>query len=500
MELTQETLRQIIELAVTSGRKKQSSQTGFIHFCYHAQAPEERDAIPILENFMFALALLRTRTSENVLEARALLDKLLHFQPRQGDTLLGNFPIYIHDYPNCKDRYVAVHLLPVIYWILKSFQLVLGSELRQKLETSAQALLTEVLEFPQKHKVPLYIAIKIAASAQAFGELLHQSALKTQGTQLLAAFRDTLENGDDDCWYSPSLLADILIGLQMAYPSIANSPWASFWELLSQTWHRKLCCYVGPAVNEFESGHEPQATLYDLFMGYFNGGQFSALALKPNLFQLHGALIQPCEDSLQEITYPLKRDGNIDGQSWHMVHEEERAYSVVQQKGPFNMASGRGFHPLRIVWGDAKRVHTFVCQGGNATEIDFAILQDHITLSFAMTEAVQLEDREKSRDIIFFVDEHEGISCSVGGSPSNTFHLDDEIKLKCQGAAFGLKFSLAEGHNASYFGHFMRGNRPSQINLKGDNRFKAFDWQLFLRAVRREPSCRVKVDINLLKE
>ena len=137
MEATQETLRQIIELAVAAGRKKQSPRTGFVHFCYHGLPVEERDGIPILKNFMFALALLRTRTSENVLEAKALLEKLLHFQPKQGNALFGNFPIYIHEFPVCQDRYVAVHVLPVIYWVLKSFHQVLGVELRQKLEVSA---------------------------------------------------------------------------------------------------------------------------------------------------------------------------------------------------------------------------------------------------------------------------------------------------------------------------------------------------------------------------
>ena len=360
--------------------------------------------------------------------------------------------------------------------------------------------MSEVLDWYPNNKTPLHIAFKIASSALAFGELLRLPALKVKGEQLLDSFLKSLEKKEEDCWYSPEMLAHILIALQMVYPSISNSPWASFWEHLSHTWHRKTCCYAGPAIDEFESGNEPQATTYDLFLGYFSGGNFSARTLKPNLFQLSGALIQPCEDELSPISYPLKLAGSVHGQAWRMVHEEERAYSLVHQKGPFNLATGRGFHPLRIIWGDSKRVHTFVCQAGNAAEMDFEIMQDRITLTFAMTEPVQYEDREKSRDVIFFIDEQEGFSCAVGGTPSNTFHLNDEIKLKCQDAAFELKFSLQEGHDASYFGHLMRGNRPSQINLKGDNRFKAFDWQLFLRAVRREPSCRIKAEIKLLKE
>ncbi len=52
---------------------------------------------------LFALALLRSRTTENILEAKAIVDNLLHFQLKEGPSA-GNFPKYLHEYPNCKQR------------------------------------------------------------------------------------------------------------------------------------------------------------------------------------------------------------------------------------------------------------------------------------------------------------------------------------------------------------------------------------------------------------
>lgn len=113
-----------IDLAVTAGRKRQSPRTGFVHL---------EDTIPIYENFCFAFALFRQRTSESVLEGKELIDRMTAFQTSEG-----NFPIYLHDFPRCWDSRLALKIAPILIHILRDFHAVLNSEFKEKIEAVLQ--------------------------------------------------------------------------------------------------------------------------------------------------------------------------------------------------------------------------------------------------------------------------------------------------------------------------------------------------------------------------
>lgn len=117
-----------IDLAVTAGRKRQNPRTGFVHI------PNE--LIPMYENFCFALALFRQKTTTDVLEAKDLVERLLHFQ-----TPDGNFPIFLHDYPRSWDLLLALKIAPVLLYLLREFSPVLGETLKGKLEQALQRAL-----------------------------------------------------------------------------------------------------------------------------------------------------------------------------------------------------------------------------------------------------------------------------------------------------------------------------------------------------------------------
>ncbi len=117
----------VVELALKAGRKRQSEITRFVHYCN--EAPEKSgETIPTYENFCFALALLRSRIVENILEAKALLEKLLAFQ------IDGQFPVYLHEYPLCRYAGLGSKLYPVLFFILRDFHMVLGEPLRLQLQ------------------------------------------------------------------------------------------------------------------------------------------------------------------------------------------------------------------------------------------------------------------------------------------------------------------------------------------------------------------------------
>jgi hypothetical protein len=115
-----------VDLALKAGRKRQSEITRFVHHCYEDPA-RHAETIPVYENFCFALALLRSRTAENVLEAKALLEKLFAF--RAGK----EFPVYLHEYPHCRYAGLGSKLYPVVFFILRDFHTVLGEKLRADL-------------------------------------------------------------------------------------------------------------------------------------------------------------------------------------------------------------------------------------------------------------------------------------------------------------------------------------------------------------------------------
>ncbi len=116
-----------VDLALKAGRKRQSDITRFVHHC-HEHPEKSSETIPTYENFCFALALLRSRIAENVLEAKALLEKLLAFQVDH------QFPVYLHEYPICRYAGLGSKLYPVIFYILRDFHTILGDKLRLQLQ------------------------------------------------------------------------------------------------------------------------------------------------------------------------------------------------------------------------------------------------------------------------------------------------------------------------------------------------------------------------------
>jgi hypothetical protein len=480
-ETRQEKKRLLIEMAVAFGRRLQSSQTGYLHYFYHQQEEKTPSlTIPTKENTLFILALLHSRTVENGIEAKDLLDKLLHFQHAQG-----NFPIYLHDYPECKDRTLAVRLAVPLFWILKSFSHVLGHELKKRAENALSRVLEYSLSTLKEKPLPYHLSLKVAASAVAGGHLLKQREIEEQGQLLLDELCAVAAPID---WYSPVHLGAILSALQMVYPHLERSPWHHFWRHLENTWHRKSCTYVGPCIEEYQVDFEPQVTLYDLYLGFFSG-QFSERSLKPHLVHLEGTLIQSSDDILNSPTYPLRMQGSVRGQAWHLCHGDQFGYSAIEGH---LVPSNRGFCPFRLVIGTPQRAHTLVCQGGNAEHIEFQDLEKGIL--FYLDTPTSVEDREKNRDIIFYFDWDDSTEIWVEDRRATTFTLGERVEIRRAGFILSLIFTLEEGEGR-FLGHIMRGNRPSQLSLKGTKRFNAYDWQLFLRTVHRAAPCTVRVSV-----
>jgi len=121
-----------IGMSIAAGRKRQSPQTSFVHYFY--EGGDRHDAIPILENFCFALALLRSKQAEMISEGKLLLEKILAFRTRVS------FPLYLHEYPFCQGEWLGKKIYPVLHWILHDFGAILGDSLREKVQVALREL------------------------------------------------------------------------------------------------------------------------------------------------------------------------------------------------------------------------------------------------------------------------------------------------------------------------------------------------------------------------
>lgn len=490
--------RQPVDLAISAGREFQSGQTGYIHYCYKTLDEEPFDTIPLHENFLFILALLRSRTVDAVQEAKVLLDKILYFQHLTPGEQKGNFPVYLHEYPHCRDRYLAIQLLPACYWMLKDYRKFFGQELEQRLLQAIQTMMDYCQRTVQQAPPPYSLALKWACVEIALGTLLNHDEKVQQGKENI---HQLLEQGITSNWFIPNDLGDMLIALQMVYPLLSQSPWKPLWDHLSATWHRRTSTYIGPGLQERQKMHEPQPTIYDLFMNHYTEST-SYRTFVPHPYQLQGALIQPIEEYLPLLHYPFTFSSSFEGRKWHLFQHEAYAYSIIQQQSPENPSQEYRVHPLRLVWGERTRVHSLVCQGGNAEKIDFTVSPGKgFELDFLLASQAIVPDRDSSRDVSLFVDRHDSLLKWVAGNAATTFQLGEEVKLRSDHLTLILSFQqqlLSSSKSSStFFGHIMPGNRPAQMSLKGIHRFNAFDEQIFVRSVDRKESCHLKVNFKI---
>lgn len=487
-ETPSDLLKELSEWALAAGRFFQSAQTGFVHL-YYGESEQRAQTIPLVENVLFILALFRSRLVEQVQEGKGLLKRLLAFQKQQAGDDYGNFPVYLHEYPFCQDPALGIQLLAPFYWILKQFGHILGVELKQQLEQAAHLVLEHSVRAHQTKVFPYSLAIRLAAVQLAYGLLWNKAEWYQVGKEQL----EQLAQHQLDGWHTTRHLADILVGLQMVYPSLSDSPWSSLWQLMEQTWHAQLACYIGPCVREWQEREEPQVNLYDLFGGFLSG-RFSRRASLLSYHHLHGILIQPSSDTfnLKSSSYVVERE--LKQQPWLTVYHLNWSYNLLEKNGPHQPTVDKTHTPYRFVWGDLHRLHSLVCQGGNIEKVEYRKENDSIILLFDLRDQPVEKESAPKREIEFFVDFHPDIQFHLNGCAATTFELGQTFQLLFKEYCLSFTFELIQGEG-NFLGHVMRSNRPSQTDIKGDKRFQAYDWTFFLRTIRRQKCCRLQARI-----
>ena len=535
-----ENIRVLLDLALSAGKSRKSPQTGYLHHFYHLQNGQPHLTIPLVENFLFALALLRSRTVENIQEAKTILEGLLFFQNKiEGDPAKGNFPAYMHEFPSCKNYLTGIQVACAIYWILKQFHQVLGQDLKKRLFESMQLAVGHALTIWAEKKLSYPMKVKIAAATFSCGRLADNAPMIAEGEQMLKSLQSSPDTISMHC---PVSLGSIAVSLLMAFPKLNESPWKFLWDHLQKTWHRKTASFAGLSLKERQSGSEPEVTIYDLLCGYFSGG-FSDRALKDSIVHLQAVLIPQSDERFQSV-HESTESQIFQDENGFSFSDKNMAYCCIEKKEPeANLSVEKEKCYFKLLWGNKHRTHTFVCQGGNTkciffnleTAVQDKVMQDFELKSLSMeadhsqmvkaasigsdygskdcvnllsSTAVsrfnegeiifdlegeaEIEDKEKNREILFFIDAHEGLEFFVSGKKSSTFALGEKLTIQDQHLKLSLSFHLDEG-DGRFMGHWMPGNRPSQQEAKGEARFEANDWQLFLRTIQRSDKCRLKV-------
>ena len=318
--------------------------------------------------------------------------------------------------------------------------------------------------------------------------------MKEKGEVDLA--RLSVEFSETVSLHSTEYLSDLIVALQMVYPSICASPWKALWEYLDATWHRGTGTYTGPCIREEQKKEEPSVGLYDYFLSYYSGIHSDRIKqLQPIL--IHAVLLNPSEDTFDDCSSTVMLQGVYRENRWNLIKMKDRACILLEKKEFINPSKLKTYVPFRLIWGDEHRVHSFVCQSLDSNKITYDFDYPEFNLFFHLENKLDSEDREKRREVCFYSDYAEDCQILVDGFRSSTFELGRVITLQTRTCQFSLSFELVEGEG-QFLGHITRGNRLSQVEIKGENRFKSYDRQIFLRTVRRQEKCLIKARIRIL--
>lgn len=263
-------------------------------------------------------------------------------------------------------------------------------------------------------------------------------------------------------YHSAADLGIILTALYSVYPRISDSPWNNFWETLQAEWHPTTMSFLGDAKIDPQMGFEPQSTLLDLAMGVL--------------------LENPSKRALADTPHILQAP-------WVPLIEEEISQAEM---AAYKIA----LNPFRCHWGSPERLHTLVFQGGNIRGIETKHTDNSVELVFDLDTLPETEDKEKLRELVFYLDYDETHAIRFNGASATTFQISDPIEIESDPLKIGIQFEVLEG-SGQWMGHLMRGNRPCQIAAKGANRFQSYDWQIILRTLRRTEHCKMGCKITM---
>ena len=260
------------------------------------------------ENLLFALLLFRRKQKEEMLQAKALLSRLLSFQK-----IDGSFPCDLAD-TVCNDRYLPARAAFLFEIFLQDFGSVLGEE----------------------------TLTRVSSAKEAACSYLKKNEASLPWPQLEGFYKDLLlgNSANNGAFFDPTSFGKVLAALDY-FPGRKEKD-----DLLSQAcsfWDEKSALYCGPAHGVFHYGLKPVGTLFDYWMSYHTGRVPSQTFDRRALLDL--ALLHPSFKSL----LPMPEKVVVETPSYALFPEDKGTFiATFEEPRPHLL---RGFFPLRFVSG-----------------------------------------------------------------------------------------------------------------------------------------------------
>lgn len=484
-----ERLRGWLKLGLEMSRNLQSIRTGLIHGSADPQ-DEARVTVSTVDNATFVLLLLRSRHTEQIQEARTLLQRVLYWQVADlAANQNGNFALYLHDFPMTYDRYLPSQLLPIFYRIVSEYEGVLGSDLSVNMRQSCERLIGYAYTLLQERQesLPTSTKVKIAATLVGFGQLWHQNNWSRLG-------QETLDHVFEINVYtlplSPYLIGELILGLSTLYLNLDSVPWKGFKDLVHLTWHRSSGSYCGPGSNLSQQQSEPQAYLYDLYWALAEAQVPKRLLQQSPSFYLSIANLYPWLTSSLG-TLPKLTETHV----WHCGSTASLGWSYINGEVPEDPAKAHCYHPLRFVFGTPQMTHTCVCQLPIGSVVQWQQVGDALIGEIIYTHAFHEGDKESCRELILAWNRREEAKVAIEGAPASLFFLNQQPVITFPEGQFICSFQV-EGEG-SFVGHVTPGNRWSQRAVKNEQRYELYDSLIFLRTLHRAPGTKVILRIDM---
>jgi len=451
------------EVALLAGRAWQSDETRFVHYCYHS---DSKDTIPTRENFCFALALLRSRAADNIQEAKELLERLLSYQVE------GNFPIYLHEYPTCYDRWRAAEILPSMIWIIRGFHHVLGKSLKGKIEKSIRETVVHCLANLEDRTVEDIMSLRVGCSTLAAGRYFEDQEWVQKGAEVVEKI-STKEA-------VPSWFISEKLGHQLASLNLIDID-PRLWNHCRGLYHETLGVYCGPHLSERQWGIYPEPNLFNLYMG----DKHSCEELCPAY--LLGALIHPTD---KQQGGQSQFSDSLEGRHWEVIRSDDWSVSLIEQNDVLTPVENKTFSPVYMIWESEKELQSLVAQGGNVVQSRFDRTDHEIVWTFVLGPEADNDHPKDRVELVFFCTRGEN-RVTVDDKRATVFKLGEKVNIESE-ICSSLEFTLEKGEG-DFTGHLSFGNRLSQIDSRGE----ALDWKIALRSVRRSAECVIKVKLSI---
>ncbi len=256
--------KKLLQYSLEAAAKHKSPLTGFIH--YHHQI-QTRETIPLLENIIYCLSLLKTKMIDNVSVAKKNLERLLNFY------VTGSFPVYLHEYPISYNPQFNFHVYLPLKIIYQNFFSVLGEKIQHQIKVILEDILQKA---PADLPYPLALRLK--------PDLYD---------------KDWLPSCETD-W------ADYLNSLILLDESILLEALTH----LSKSWVSHLGLFREEKKLEIYLDGEPKPSSLDLWMSpYYD--HYTHRFLKDDGLLLHGGLVPniPCHPLSENRSYFMSREG-----------------------------------------------------------------------------------------------------------------------------------------------------------------------------------------------